>query len=140
MANNTRSPNEIERENAEHRAALAANISALRDKLSVKSIVGDAVEEVRAHSGEIGKSFSYTLRENPVPATLIAVGLGWMMFSQRRNGFAGPPPQLPALREDTSLVVAEPRPTPPPPATPRRVPSWAAEDASKWDDDIVGRR
>lgn len=85
MNNDKRSANQIEHDIERHRAELTANLEALQEKLSINGMVREVSQQVRAHGGDFGQSLSRTMRENPIPATLIAIGLGWMMFGKKSS-------------------------------------------------------
>ncbi len=139
MTSDTRSSAEIEREIEHQRSELTENLEALQQKFSLDGMIREATSQIREHGSEIGQSVSQTLRENPVPATLIAVGLGWLMFGKRA------PAHQAALREDYSPdavqqtppargsdTVQTRRPAHRPQRSDRDLPSWAQDES--WDE------
>lgn len=135
MTTETRTPAEIEREIERHRSELTANLDQLQQKFSVDGVMREATHQLREHGSEIGQSVTRTLRENPIPAALIAVGLGWMMFGKKSTGR-----QVVVREEYTPAAVQQ---TPPaqalgtPPSdrhqgTGRDLPSWAQDES--WDE------
>lgn len=87
MAEDHRSVEEIERDLSDTRRHLETTLDALQDRMSPGSLFEDALDYVRRDGGAFGRNFIETVRDNPMPATLLTVGLGWMMMSGR-NGHA----------------------------------------------------
>ena len=70
---------ELEREIEESRARLDVTIDRIQDRLSVSGIVDDLVGTVR--ESQFGPALDTALdvvRRNPLPALLIAAGVGWL--------------------------------------------------------------
>ncbi|MGC2857170.1 DUF3618 domain-containing protein [Novispirillum sp. DQ9] len=86
MAKDPRSPDEIERDLADTRRHLDATLDALQARMSPGSLFEDALDYARRDGGAFGRNFVETIRDNPVPATLVTIGLGWMMASGRNGG------------------------------------------------------
>lgn len=85
MAQDPRSPDEIERDLAETRRHLDSTLDAIQNRMSPGALFEDALDYMRRDGSAFGRNFVETVRDNPVPATLMTVGLGWMMISGR-NG------------------------------------------------------
>lgn len=85
MARDTRSPEEIERDLSETRHHLEGTLDALQARMSPGSMFEDVLDYARRDGGAFGRNLVETVRDNPVPATLLTIGLGWMMMSGR-NG------------------------------------------------------
>ena len=76
----------IERELDDTRSRLDATLSSLQDKLAPASLADQAVTYFKEVGGvELGRSFSRSMRDNPIPVALIGVGLGWLVFSGARR-------------------------------------------------------
>lgn len=80
----TETPSHAEREVERARADLSQTLDALKEKLSF----GDLLEEARAQfmgsaGGEFAANLSRQVRDNPMPAALIGLGVLWMMMSDR---------------------------------------------------------
>ncbi len=86
MAQDTRSPDEIERDLAETRRHLDTTLDAIQNRMSAGAMFEDALDYMRRDGSAFGRNFVETVRDNPVPATLMTVGLGWMMMSGRNGG------------------------------------------------------
>ncbi|WP_142848103.1 DUF3618 domain-containing protein [Telmatospirillum sp. J64-1] len=82
-----RSPEEIQREIEETRRHAEATIQAIEERLSPGRMLDDGLAYLR--ESESGRTFTDNLRraisENPIPLTLIAVGIGWMMMESMRD-------------------------------------------------------
>lgn len=83
MTNDTRSPEEIEREIERERAGLTNTLDDLQDKFSVETIARQFSDQFREHGGDIGKSVSDAVKRNPVALALTGVGLAWLMMGDK---------------------------------------------------------
>ena len=86
MANDDRTKSEIERDLDVTRQALAADISALQNRLDPKPWVDAATRQVSDEAGQLARAAFDHARANPLPVALIAAGLGWLIFSGRSTG------------------------------------------------------
>lgn len=76
-------PARIERQIEETRTHLTDTLTALEQKLSARQITTDvfgAVRDTVMGAGEGQQAMLDLVRRNPIPATLIGVGLAWMVF------------------------------------------------------------
>lgn len=78
-----RSPEEIERQLEQERAGLAEDLDDLREKFSVDTMVRQAADQIRAHSGDIGTAVSRAVKENPLAVAVTGVGLAWLIFGDK---------------------------------------------------------
>lgn len=88
MMNESRNPEQIERELEETRTSVDKTISALQDKVSPGQMIDETIGYLSKSSGgpkEYFANLGETLKENPVPTALIAMGLGWLMVSSSGN-------------------------------------------------------
>lgn len=76
------------------RADLAMTIDGLRDRLSVDTLVGDALGYAKANMAPYARALDGAVRANPLAAVMVGVGLAWLVFG-RKGG---------ALQPDTSLA------------------------------------
>jgi len=74
-------PEEVERRIADDRAQIDDTISALQDRLSPGELLDQALQYVKSGGGETAGNLGRTVRENPMPLILTAVGLAWLMSS-----------------------------------------------------------
>ncbi|KJS45487.1 MAG: hypothetical protein VR70_00390 [Rhodospirillaceae bacterium BRH_c57] len=96
MAHDSRSLDEIERDLADTRRHLDTTLDAIQSRMSPGAMFEDALDYIRRDGSAFGRNFVETVRDNPVPATLMTVGLGWMMISGR-NGSTNPSGRYGAL-------------------------------------------
>jgi ElaB/YqjD/DUF883 family membrane-anchored ribosome-binding protein len=100
MSPDDRSTEEIRADIERTRERLGATVEALGAHLNpslLKQRVKDSVREAtigraqtmarnaRDKAEESGRSLIGTLRDNPIPAAMIAGGIGWLLFSKRRD-------------------------------------------------------
>ncbi|WP_299793857.1 DUF3618 domain-containing protein [uncultured Marivita sp.] len=83
MTNDTRSPEEIEREIERERAGLTDTLDDLQDRFSVEHVARQVSDQFREHGGDIGRSVSEAVKRNPVALALTGVGLAWLMMGDR---------------------------------------------------------
>lgn len=92
MTNETRTPDEIEREIEAQRSELTSNLDDLQDRFSIDGLVRQIGDQFREHGGDMGRSISDQVKANPIPLALTGIGLAWMMFGNSRppSHAAGP--------------------------------------------------
>src|SRR5262249_34797245 len=89
------------RADIEHtRSHMSTTIDAIQDKLNPQNLVDQAkgavreatigrvenmVSDVRNTAQDAGNGFLETIKENPVPAALAAIGIGWLFMKSRNN-------------------------------------------------------
>jgi ElaB/YqjD/DUF883 family membrane-anchored ribosome-binding protein len=78
-------PRQLEREVEEQRRHLGETIHALEERISPNAIYDQAAGYVRSHGGEFAQNFGRSVKANPLPVALTAIGLAWMMFGERRQ-------------------------------------------------------
>ena len=83
MKNDSRSPEEIEREIERERAGLTDALDGLQNKFAVESIARQVSDQFREHGGDIGRSVSEAVKRNPVALALTGVGLAWLMMGDK---------------------------------------------------------
>lgn len=77
-------PRELEREVDEQRRQIGDTIHALEERFSAEHVYSQAAGYFREHGGEFAENFGRSIKANPLPVALTAVGLAWMMFGQRQ--------------------------------------------------------
>jgi len=86
----SKSAAEIEREVEHSRAEVERTLDQIQDRLSPGELVDQAVGYLRTSGGaEFTRNLGDSLKQNPLPIALVAVGVGWMMLSgprSRRDG------------------------------------------------------
>ena len=90
MPTDTSSPDRIERDLAETRARMGANLNQLQDRLSPGQVIDDAMAYFRGSDGaDFGRNLLASVRENPLPAALTGIGLAWLMTVNREPQGSG---------------------------------------------------
>jgi ElaB/YqjD/DUF883 family membrane-anchored ribosome-binding protein len=77
-------PATLEREIDQTRANMDRTLGALERKLSPGQLLDQAMEFARENGGEFANNLGRSVKENPVPALLTAVGIAWMVASSNR--------------------------------------------------------
>jgi len=75
-----RETNDLCRDIASTRRRIEERADALRDRLSTKELVRPVTDRLRETLGVGGEKILDAFRENPVPLTLVGIGLGWLML------------------------------------------------------------
>ena len=86
--NNAQSSDEIMTETNRTRAEIERNLEALEQRLSPDEVldqIGQAVAPARDGAVEFARNLADTVRENPIPAAMVGIGLGWLLLSGRRS-------------------------------------------------------
>jgi hypothetical protein len=81
----SRSSAELEREVRQSRAEVEDTLDAIQDRLSPGQLLDQVTHYVRDNGGEFARNFGQMVRQNPVPAAMVGVGLVWMMLRSRRH-------------------------------------------------------
>jgi Protein of unknown function (DUF3618) len=79
----SKSSAEIEREVRESRADVERTLDQIQERLSPGQLLDQAVGYLRGGGGEFARNLGDSIRNNPLPVTLMGVGLAWMMLSDR---------------------------------------------------------
>jgi ElaB/YqjD/DUF883 family membrane-anchored ribosome-binding protein len=72
---------EIERTQAD----MSETVDAIQERLSPQNIKEQAKEQAKDTAKGAGSTIMETIRENPMPAALTGIGLGWLFVSARRR-------------------------------------------------------
>jgi Protein of unknown function (DUF3618) len=75
------SPEQIEDEIRGTRREIDRTLSALQSKLSPGQLLDQTLAYLKGGGGEFAANFGRTISANPVPVTLVGLGLAWMMIS-----------------------------------------------------------
>jgi hypothetical protein len=101
----TQSLQEMERDIERSRAQLDRTIDRLQDKMSVSGVVDDMLGTAR--NGQYGPLYDRvldTVRKNPVPVMLIAMGIGLLAY---RLGRSAAPRRTRLIAADEDLITEE---------------------------------
>ncbi len=79
------SPEQLEREIALTRSEMDHTLSAIQNRLSPDALMHQAVDYVRNGAGEYVSNLGATIKQNPVPFTLLGISLAWLMVSGRND-------------------------------------------------------
>lgn len=84
-----RSPEEIERDIARTRNEMDETLTAIQRRLSPEMLIDEAVSYIR-HGGaaEFMDNLNESVKRNPVPVTLVGIGLAWLMLSGREGQYS----------------------------------------------------
>jgi ElaB/YqjD/DUF883 family membrane-anchored ribosome-binding protein len=77
-------PDTLEREIDQTRAEMNQTLGALERRLTPGQIVDEAMGLFREHGRDFAANLGSSIKENPVPAMLAAVGIGWMILAPKR--------------------------------------------------------
>jgi ElaB/YqjD/DUF883 family membrane-anchored ribosome-binding protein len=77
-------PATLEREIDQTRANMDRTLGALERKFSPGQMLDQAMEFARENGGEFANNLGRSVKENPLPALLTAVGIAWMVAASNR--------------------------------------------------------
>jgi hypothetical protein len=80
------SPDQLEREIAHTRAEIGRKLTLLQDRLSPRHVAGRVAGSVGEQGSAFARNLGAALRDNPVPALLLGIGLCWLMLASRHSG------------------------------------------------------
>ena len=78
-------PRSLKREADARRENLSRTLSAVEQRFSPNHLTQQAADYFGEHGGDIAKSVSQSVKENPLPLLLTGVGLAWLISSQSRS-------------------------------------------------------
>ncbi len=85
MSNDTRTPDQIERDIERERAELASTVDALQDKFSPEAVINEIASGFRRHGGEFGEAVTRSAKQNPLALAVTGVGLAWLIFGRSHH-------------------------------------------------------
>jgi gas vesicle protein len=85
----TRKPEEIERDIERTRSQMAGTLDEFQRQFSPGQLVDQALGYLEEKSGQFGSNLVNTVKENPIPATLVGVGLAWLITAGRNQSWEG---------------------------------------------------
>ena len=86
MDHQTASPEQLEREIAATRAEIDRKVALLQHRLSLRTVAGQVASSAQAQGGAFARNLGAAVRDNPVPALLVGIGLCWLILASRSNG------------------------------------------------------
>jgi hypothetical protein len=103
-----KSPEEIEKDLSRTRAEMEETIEAIERKLSPGELLDQAIHALAGGPKEYAANLGMVIKTNPVPATLMGIGLAWLMASSGRQTQIYPMetafPQEGAEREKSAMI------------------------------------
>ena len=72
------------------RTDMSETVDAIQNKLSPQNLKEQAKEQATGTAKGAGSTIMQTIRENPLPAALTGIGLGWLFMSARKQSASGP--------------------------------------------------
>lgn len=78
-----KSPDQLEREIAVTRDDIDHTLTAIQNRLSPDTLMHQAVDYVRDGAGGYVNNLGTTIKQNPVPFTMLGLSLAWLMISGR---------------------------------------------------------
>ncbi len=85
MTKHSPSPDQLEHEARAHLDRAVAAAEAIRDRVTGLNIAGNALDVTKEAGGAFAVNFGRAVRDNPVPAALLGIGLVWLAAAGR-NG------------------------------------------------------
>lgn len=79
-----KSPEQLEREIADTRGEMESTLAAIQNRLSPDRLIHQAADYVREGAGGYASNLGASIKNNPVPFTLLGVSLAWLMLSSGR--------------------------------------------------------
>ena len=77
------------------RAGMSETVDAIQERLSPENLKEQAKDRVKeatvGKAQEAGSGIVDTIRQNPLPAALTGIGLGWLFVNARKQGSSRPP-------------------------------------------------
>jgi len=77
-----KSSDDIRAEICRTRADMDETVGALQQKLDPQELVHRVFDTVRENAGDVTDKIVKVVRENPIPAVLVGIGLAWLAFKQ----------------------------------------------------------
>ena len=80
---------QLEREIDQQRAHIGETISALESQFSPGQMLDKVLSYGKTNGAEFSRNLVNTVRDNPVPTLLTALGIAWLMYGQTNRGHSG---------------------------------------------------
>lgn len=80
-----RPPDQVSREIESTRRRIEQRADALRDRMSPRELIRPLTDRLKNTLGEGGEKILDVFRDNPLPITLVGVGLGWLLLKDTRS-------------------------------------------------------
>lgn len=90
------------------RAGMSETVDAIQERLSPENLKEQAKDRVKeatvGKAQEAGSGIVDTIRQNPLPAALTGIGLGWLLVNARKQGSSSRPPYRDVTYRDGAYV------------------------------------
>lgn len=84
-----RSPDEIQQDIRQTRSQMDSTLDAIQQRLSPSHLMDEAIRYLRHGGGnEFAHNLNESIKRNPVPVTLMGIGLAWLMMSGKEGRYA----------------------------------------------------
>lgn len=83
--NGNKTPEDIENEIMRTRAEMSNTLDEIERRLSPGQIMDEVLSYLKTGPSEFGTNLATSVKHNPMPSMLVAVGLGWLMMSGKSN-------------------------------------------------------
>jgi ElaB/YqjD/DUF883 family membrane-anchored ribosome-binding protein len=83
-----KSPEQIQRDIERTRAEMGNTLDTIREKLSPGQLVDEALDYLKRNApGQFANNLGETVKQNPVPVSLIGIGIAWLMMAGSRDPY-----------------------------------------------------
>jgi hypothetical protein len=90
MSDRTRTPGELENRVAETRSRIDATLTAIEARLTTGQIAEQTLDYLRQSGArEFAANLAGSVKHNPLPVSLLAIGLAWLMAAERSGHGSG---------------------------------------------------
>lgn len=100
-----KSPEELEQEINAKRASISNLVDSLESRMSPGQLFDQALSFTKGNGGEFYNNLCTTLKNNPVPTALTAIGVAWLALNQNRPFNPGPAHYGPGLGDKLGSAV-----------------------------------
>lgn len=97
-------PSQLEREVDERRAHMGETLNALEEKLSPNHLIEQVLDYSRKNGGEFSRNLVNTVKNNPIPTLLTAVGLAWLIAGQNKSSSGHQSHAMTSTTSDTARM------------------------------------
>ena len=110
MKSDKRTAEEIDRDIAEKRAAVAANVSKLKASITLGSIAQHVGKVGLRATGSLSLSAVKQAWKNPLPVAMIVSGVAWLVAANAKSSSSTSKPASDASNSDETVVRPDPSP------------------------------
>ena len=83
-----KSPAQIQRDIDRTRAEMGNTLDTIREKLSPGQLIDEALAYLKRNApGQFANNLGETVKQNPVPVSLIGIGIAWLMMARSRDPY-----------------------------------------------------